>query len=101
MYCRRFELISSTEYFATKLLSFWISVAKSLEETLKLARIIASKSTATVAIGKEAFYKQLEMGIEDAYKYTSKVMSSNMLQQDAQEGISAFIENRDPIWSDS
>ena len=70
------------------------------EETLKVARIIASKSTATVAIGKEAFYKQLEMGIEDAYKYTSKVMSSNMLQQDAQEGISAFIENRDPIWSD-
>ena len=71
------------------------------EETLKVARIIASKSTATVAIGKEAFYKQLEMGIEDAYKYTSKVMSSNMLQQDAQEGISAFIENRDPIWSDN
>ena len=39
--------------------------------------------------------------IEDVYKYTSKVMSSNMLQQDAQEGISAFIENRDPIWSDN
>ena len=71
------------------------------KETLKVAKIIASKSTATVAIGKEAFYKQLEMGIEDAYKYTSKVMSSNMLQQDAQEGISAFIENRDPIWSDN
>ena len=71
------------------------------KETLKVAKMIASKSTATVAIGKEAFYKQLEMGIEDAYKYTSKVMSSNMLQQDAQEGISAFIENRDPIWSDN
>jgi len=71
------------------------------KETLKVAKMIASKSTATVAIGKEAFYKQLEMGIEDAYKYTSKVMSSNMLEQDAQEGISAFIENRDPIWSDN
>ena len=71
------------------------------KETLKVAKIIASKSTATVAIGKEAFYKQLEMGIEDAYKYTSKVMSTNMLEQDAQEGISAFIENRDPIWSDN
>ena len=70
------------------------------EETLKVAKIIASKSTATVAIGKEAFYKQLEMSIEEAYKYTSKIMSSNMLKQDAQEGISAFIENRNPEWSD-
>ena len=70
------------------------------DDTLKIARNIASKSTATVAIGKEAFYKQLEMSLEDAYAYTSKVMSSNMLEKDAQEGISAFIENRDPIWSD-
>ena len=70
------------------------------DETLKIARNIATKSTATVAIGKEAFYKQLEMSLEDAYAYTSKVMSSNMLEKDAQEGISAFIENRDPIWSD-
>jgi enoyl-CoA hydratase/carnithine racemase len=70
------------------------------DETLKIAKNISTKSTATVAIGKEAFYKQLEMGLEDAYAYTSKVMSSNMLEKDAQEGISAFIENRDPIWSD-
>ena len=70
------------------------------DETLKIAKNIATKSTATVAIGKEAFYKQLEMSLEDAYAYTSKVMSSNMLEKDAQEGISAFIENRDPIWSD-
>ena len=70
------------------------------DETLKIAKNISTKSTTTVAIGKEAFYKQLEMGLEDAYVYTSKVMSSNMLEKDAQEGISAFIENRDPIWSD-
>ena len=70
------------------------------EETIKMAKIIASKSPTTVAIGKEAFYKQLDMDIEEAYKYTSKVMSRNMLEQDAQEGISAFIENRDPEWSD-
>ena len=70
------------------------------DETLKIAKNIATKSTATVAIGKEAVYKQLEMSLEDAYAYTSKVMSSNMLEKDAQEGISAFIENRDPIWSD-
>jgi enoyl-CoA hydratase/carnithine racemase len=70
-------------------------------DTIKVAKNIAKKSTATVAIGKEAFYKQLEMNIEDAYKYTSKVMTSNMLEQDAQEGISAFIEHRDPNWSDN
>jgi enoyl-CoA hydratase/carnithine racemase len=70
------------------------------EETIKMAKVIASKSPATVAIGKEAFYKQLEMNIEEAYKYTSQVMSRNMIEKDAQEGISAFIENRDPKWSD-
>ncbi|MDB9762111.1 enoyl-CoA hydratase [Alphaproteobacteria bacterium] len=70
------------------------------KETIKMAKVIASKSPTTVAIGKEAFYKQLEMNIEEAYKYTSKVMSRNMIEKDAQEGISAFIENRDPKWSD-
>ena len=55
---------------------------------------------AAVKIGKEAFYRQLEMSIEEAYKYTSQVMSKNMLEKDAQEGISAFIENRNPKWSD-
>ena len=70
------------------------------KETIKMAQIISLKSSTTVAIGKEAFYKQLEMNIEEAYEYTSKVMSKNMLEKDAQEGISAFIENRDPKWSD-
>jgi len=67
-------------------------------KTMEIANKIASKSAATVAIGKEAFYKQLEMGLEDAYKYTSKVMSTNMLKQDAQEGIDAFLTQRDPKW---
>ena len=70
------------------------------EETIKMAKTIALKSPTTVAIGKEAFYRQLEMSIEEAYKYTSQVMSKNMLEKDAQEGISAFIENRNPKWSD-
>jgi enoyl-CoA hydratase/carnithine racemase len=70
------------------------------KETIKIAQIIALKSSTTIAIGKEAFYKQLDLNIEEAYKYTSKVMSKNMLEKDAQEGISAFIENRDPKWSD-
>jgi len=70
------------------------------QETMKIAQIIALKSPTTVAIGKKAFYNQLEMNIEDAYKYTSKVMITNMLKKDAQEGISAFLENRNPKWSD-
>ena len=70
------------------------------QKTIKMAKTIALKSPTTVAIGKEAFYRQLEMSIEEAYKYTSQVMSKNMLEKDAQEGISAFIENRNPKWSD-
>ena len=60
---------------------------------------IASKSSTVLAIGKEAFYKQLEMDLELAYKYTTKTMTLNMLEQDAIEGISAFIERRPPNWN--
>jgi enoyl-CoA hydratase/carnithine racemase len=66
------------------------------EEVLKLAKKIAStKSNLT---GKKAFYKQLEMPLNKAYKYTSKVMTKNMLAFDAKEGIPAFLEKRDPRW---
>jgi len=67
-------------------------------EVMKLANTIASKSSIVVKIGKKAFYKQLEMPLDKAYKYTSEVMSENMLAQDAKEGISAFLEKRKPIW---
>jgi enoyl-CoA hydratase/carnithine racemase len=70
------------------------------EEALKLARKIASKSTLTVKIGKEAFYRQLEMPLAEAYKYTAEVMVENMLARDAEEGIDAFIEKRAPKWED-
>jgi len=68
------------------------------QEVLKLAVKIASKSTRVVKIGKKAFYKQLEMPLDKAYKYTSKVMAENMMALDAQEGISAFIEKRKANW---
>ena len=68
------------------------------EEVLKLAETIASKSNKVVKIGKEAFYKQLEMPLSEAYKYTSEVMSENMMALDAREGISAFLEKRIPNW---
>ena len=70
------------------------------EEVLKLAENIASKSKKVVKIGKKAFYKQLEMPLDKAYKYTSRVMSENMMALDAKEGISAFLEKRTPEWKD-
>ena len=70
------------------------------DEAVKLARQIASKSALTVKIGKEAFYRQLEMTLADAYRYTSEVMVENMLARDAEEGIGAFIEKRTPSWED-
>ena len=51
-------------------------------------------------IGKEAFYRQLEMSLADAYRYTADVMVENMLARDAEEGIGAFIEKRTPGWED-
>jgi len=68
------------------------------DEVLKLAEKIASKSTHLLKIGKKAFYKQLEMSLTKAYKYTSQVMVENMMALDAQEGISAFLEKRNPKW---
>ena len=73
-------------------------LSKLEDEVLKLAKKIASKSNLVIKIGKKAFYKQLEMPLNKAYKYTSKVMTKNMLALDAQEGISAFLEKRDPHW---
>jgi enoyl-CoA hydratase/carnithine racemase len=59
---------------------------------------VASKSSKVVKIGKRAFYKQLEMPLDKAYKYTSEIMSKNMMILDAKEGISAFLEKRIPNW---
>ena len=67
-------------------------------EVLFLARKIAAKSNLTIKIGKKAFYKQSEMSLRKAYKFTSKVMTENMMAMDAKEGISAFLEKRKPKW---
>lgn len=64
-----------------------------------LARRIASKSPLTLSIGKEAFYAQIEKGTAAAYDYASAVMTRNMLARDAQEGIGAFIDKRNPVWT--
>lgn len=67
--------------------------------TDKYAREIASKSSHTLKIGKEAFYNQLDMGLSDAYAYCAEVMTENMMSKDAEEGINAFLQKRDPVWT--
>ena len=74
------------------------SKSKLNDEVLKVSKKIASKSNLTIKIGKQAFYKQLEMPLRKAYAYTSKMMTVNMLAMDAKEGISAFLEKRQPNW---
>jgi enoyl-CoA hydratase/carnithine racemase len=64
-----------------------------------LAGQIAANSPLTLAIGKSAFYRQAEMGLDDAYAYVSEVMTRNMLARDAAEGIDAFLAKRTPVWT--
>ena len=80
------------------LINDYYSASKLNNEVLKIARKIASKSNLTIKIGKQAFYKQLEMPLRKAYVYTSKMMTLNMMAMDAKEGISAFLEKRKPKW---
>jgi enoyl-CoA hydratase/carnithine racemase len=70
-----------------------------IDEATLMAQQIADKSPLTVAIGKEAFYRQLEQPLADAYVYAADVMVKNMLARDAEEGIGAFIEKRAPVWT--
>ena len=67
-------------------------------DALALAETVASKLAAAVKIGKEGFYKQAEMNLEEAYAYTGAAMAENMLFRDTEEGISAFLEKRTPTW---
>ncbi len=75
-----------------------VGEGKALDEALAMAEIIASKSTVTVAIGKETFYRQLEAPLVEAYAEAAEVMVRNMMFRDAEEGIGAFIEKRRPEW---
>ena len=70
------------------------------EAAIALAQKVALKSAYTVKLGKEAFYRQAEMSLADAYRYAAEVMTENMMARDAEEGIGAFIEKREPKWQD-
>jgi enoyl-CoA hydratase/carnithine racemase len=94
------EMISAEHAARIGLVNRVVAPGTEREEALRIAKIIASKSAVTVKIGKEAFYRQLEMPLAEAYKYASEVMVENMLVRDAAEGIGAFIEKREPKWED-
>lgn len=70
------------------------------DAAIALAQQVALKSAYTIKLGKEAFYRQAEMSIADAYRYAAEVMTENMMARDAEEGIGAFIEKRTPTWRD-
>ena len=94
------DMISAADAHRIGLVNRVVPTGKASEYTLELARQIASKSMLTVKLGKEAFYRQRELNLADAYKLTIDVMVENMLARDAEEGLSAFIEKRNPTWED-
>jgi enoyl-CoA hydratase/carnithine racemase len=94
------DMITAEDAERIGLLNRVVAPGSEREEALKLAKIITGKSALTLKIGKEAFYRQIEMPLAEAYKYASEVMVENMLARDAEEGISAFIEKREPKWED-
>jgi len=76
-----------------------VAPAEELDTAVQtLVDAITSKSSVAVATGKQMFYKQLEMGVEDAYQYASDVMACNMMAEDVAEGIDAFVQKRPPVW---
>ena len=68
------------------------------ESVWETAKSIASRSSLTISMGKDGFYRQLDMDLEDAYAYTSDLMARNMTAPDAQEGVDAFLDKRKPEW---
>tara|TARA_Y100000992_G_scaffold285382_1_gene236315 strand:- start:2027 stop:2818 length:792 start_codon:yes stop_codon:yes gene_type:complete len=94
------DLIDAKKALSIGLINNVFETEKLEENVLKIANKIASKSSATIKIGKDAFYKQKDMSLKEAYDYTSKIMTENMLHKDSEEGITAFLEKRSPNWKD-
>lgn len=92
------DMIDSATAQRIGLINESVPAEELVSKTMALAEKIASKSPLTLAIGKEAFYKQAELPLAEAYEYTRGVMVDNLKALDAKEGISAFIEKRSPIW---
>jgi len=92
------ELIEANEAKSFGLVNRVVEPDRVVNEAIELGRKIASKPKRTLKIGKEAFYRQLDMPLEDAYRYASAVMVENMLDREAEEGIGAFLDKREPNW---
>jgi enoyl-CoA hydratase/carnithine racemase len=95
------EMVPAPEAARMGLVNRVVPASEALGEAKRLAAIIASKSAATVKVGKRTFYEQREMGLKAAYDHASAVMVENMLARDAVEGIGAFMEKRQPDWHHS
>jgi enoyl-CoA hydratase/carnithine racemase len=93
------EMVSAEHAVRMGLVNRAVKAGGALDEALRMAEIIASKSTHTMRVGKRAFYEQAEMNLDDAYVHASRVMVENMLARDAEEGICAFVEKRQPVWA--
>ena len=94
------DLIAAEDAARIGLVNHVVAAGTEHAGALALAEKIAAKSMLTVKTGKEAFYRQAEMPLAEAYKYASEVMVENMLARDAEEGINAFVEKREPKWQD-
>ena len=92
------DTISADDAYRIGLVNRVVEPGMARQHALQLAQKISAKPPAVIKLGKEAFYRQLEMGIADAYAYASEVMVQNMMTRDAAEGISAFLEKRPPNW---
>ena len=94
------EHVSAQRALELGLVNSVVPAGTERDAAIVLAERIAVKSAYTLKVGKEAFYRQAEMSLADAYTYAAQVMTENMMARDAQEGIGAFIEKRDPKWED-
>ena len=94
------DMVSAQDAYRIGLVNRVVPPGAENAEALALARKLAAKSALTVKMGKEAFYRQFDMTLDDAYRYAAEVMVENMLARDAEEGIGAFIEKRPPEWED-
>jgi len=92
------ELVGAEDAKSLGLINRVVPPDRVINEAVELGRQIAEKPKRTLKIGKEAFYRQLDMPLDDAYAYASKVMVENMLDAEAEEGIGAFIDKRQPNW---
>ncbi len=92
------ELIDAQRALEFGLLNRVVPDSEVMSTALGLAETIASKSPHILRIGKEAFHRQAEMPLQEAYEYAAQVMTENMMARDAEEGIGAFLEKREPRW---